>query len=1154
MANRSAGVVKACFILAAGIVSVLSCLKATGADFYPQKPFDPEYGYTAYVIPQTDNPPLIDGVMAPGEWDDAVLLGNMTNCLKKPRFGLLFARWAKWYLKWDADTFYLCCASQRLPNEALRCNLRDSTVQGDVVRDESVEFHLTPGGRNVIGASLPWSGQAIINSMGVGYYSKFAWEVAARSTCWNPGWKIGNKINNDSWVIEIAIPRNSLDLPQPNKPGDVWSTLLARNWQKVGGQQSAIASKITTFQEPQDHMFARLTDGAFARIGDLSNLLKGKVNVPLELGTCANQPEKLNISLIVENKKFEFDKEVTPPFKFEKNETVEVSKGKLVAWKAEAPDMLPKGGKYRLYLKVSSEKIKYPVLETNFFFEIGDDAWLEKTAKELIFEPYSFSAQLAPTMSKLLCSGDFLNSPVADKVMSLKVSVTRDGEKEPVFKGTSVNSHYKMITDTFQLPILTPGKYLWKMELVDKDGAALASKDGEIVKKDEAKEFPWWNFSGANIEKVLWPYEALRHENGGERVDYWGGSYFLNGLCLPRQLQVTANQEWWPEQLKDRPSVLLRSSQIDAVQDGKSAKVIMQGFPRTTQVRDWELRLRGFGQIGETVEIQSDSNVGQDGLLWVTVTLRPSMDSSSGKDVRRKEAVLDRMSIDIPFREDVAKMIVAHGSPGYASYTIGNLPEGKGVVWDSTKAGASAFCYGDMLPVVWLGNDQRGMTFVAENNKGWLHKDLPDQQVLRADGETVLRLNIVQDKLTIKGDHTFSFGFLPTPMRKMVPGWRMTNCSFSQSFMSPFATGRTPEQTGYNSTYIPASYQKSRRVMFNNTMKMNTELGGFEYAPHSEQGGLGGIFNHSNDWAAIKYFEPEWANNTWIPSFQNHMLWNMQKWINDGGLTGIYHDQFYPYPMPNAIAGAAYRLPDGRFNMGYNMLLDRTYAMREYALFLENGIAPKIICHTTHGGQQIAYPWVTAILDGEDHRIVANADYDFADMFPAERLQAYGNPWNWGNTFLWMILVDKGEEKWNVKQKRTFIGWHTLHDTTYQQPVALDAFFDWGMNDNRVKFWPYWRNRKILTVSNPDVLVSMWTLPDRVLLCAFNVGKKSPAVATIRVPLADLGLMPKVRAEYIRATDLETGKNANFDAWNGAVDVNIPPRDFSLISVRKYAN
>ncbi len=49
---------------------------------------------------------------------------------------------------------------------------------------------------------------------------------------------------------------------------------------------------------------------------------------------------------------------------------------------------------------------------------------------------------------------------------------------------------------------------------------------------------------------------------------------------------------------------------------------------------------------------------------------------------------------------------------------------------------------------------------------------------------------------------------------------------------------------------------------------------------------------------------------------------------------------------------------------------------------LENGIQPRIFCHTTNGGQLISYPWVTALLDGEDNMVVANADYDFCDIYP----------------------------------------------------------------------------------------------------------------------------------------------------------------------------
>jgi len=103
---------------------------------------------------------------------------------------------------------------------------------------------------------------------------------------------------------------------------------------------------------------------------------------------------------------------------------------------------------------------------------------------------------------------------------------------------------------------------------------------------------------------------------------------------------------------------------------------------------------------------------------------------------------------------------------------------------------------------------------------------------------TILRLNIIQAPLTLRGDHVISFGLLPTPMRKMVPGWRMLNTSFSQNFADSFSTGRNASRGEYyNASLMPASYEKSRILMFRNTEGMITNLGGFEFAPHTERGG-----------------------------------------------------------------------------------------------------------------------------------------------------------------------------------------------------------------------------------------------------------------------------------------------------------------------------
>jgi len=1115
---------------------------------YPAPQFDPQQGYTQFLIPRAAKPPVIDGQVEPGEWDQAVELNVMADQARQ--WKELYPRWVRWRLAWDADDLYLCSESQRLPGEDLVCRYRDQTLGGDTVLDDSIEVHFSPVGRNAVGRKLPWAAQAILNPLGVGFYSKLTWAVAAKTTAWVPEWTIGSKIHEKSWVIEMKIPRASLDAQEPNKPGDPWSLLLARNWKRTGWQQSALPAALHSFQNPREHPFAYLTDGPFARLEDLSGLVEGRIHTALRLGTCGSKPEKANVHLTVDG-----------PRKCEKSVELDVVPGKLTEWKVAEADPLPKGT-YRYELKVTSSSSKLPLLHVNFHFEPGRGAeLLQETFKST---PHSFSARLAPTTSQLEVFADLLNSPDPTAAKDLLVQVRRDGEEKPVFGGASANVHHCAIEDTLGLPQLVPGAYAWTMQLRDKGGKALAEGSGKLEKKDEAKAFTWWGFQGGKTDRVLWPYEAI--EVSGAGAAYWGGVFTLDGLCLPRQLQVTANQEWRPALLEGRPSVLARPIELAAAQDGKPAKIQVQGFPRTVDAKDWEAHLRGYGLIvggvssrresrdGDipptSVEVQADATFHQDGLLWVTLTLRPSRDASSGKDVRRAEAKLDRLTLDIPLRDEVARLLVAHGTPGYGSYTIGAVPEGEGVVWDCTQAGRSALAYGDLLPIVWLGSDHRGLVFFAESNRGWVHKDTPDQQVLRQPGEVILRLNIIQAPLALRGDHAISFGLLPTPMRKMVPGWRMLNTSFSQNFADSVSTGRnTTRAEHYNASLMPASYEKSRVLMFRNTEGMITNLGGFEFAPHTERGGYETL---SADAPARDYFGPEWSQNTWTPSFQNHLFWAMQKWMDEGGLTGLYHDQFCPHPVTNRITGAAWALPDGRTNRGYNMLLDRAYNVREHALFLEDNITPRVFCHTTNGGQVIAYPWVSAILDGEDNNIIANADYDFADIYSPARMQAYGNPWPWGNTFFWMRLIAKGNDDWQNKQDNAYLGWTVLHDVMYANGVeqALrPTLFEWGMNDRRVKFWPYWRNRQVVSCSNPDVLVSLWTLPDRALLCAFNTSKAKTATGTIiRVPLEDLGLLPKVRSEYIRGT------GAPFDAWSGKFAVDIPPHGFRMLDIRKYVD
>ena len=63
-----------------------------------------------------------------------------------------------------------------------------------------------------------------------------------------------------------------------------------------------------------------------------------------------------------------------------------------------------------------------------------------------------------------------------------------------------------------------------------------------------------------------------------------------------------------------------------------------------------------------------------------------------------------------------------------------------------------------------------------------------------------------------------------------------------------------------------------------------------------------------------------------------------------------------------------------------------------------------------------------------------------------------------------------------------------LHDSSwywqdgYRPPEAI---LDFGLNDPRLQYVPYWRN-DLVTSRDAELRIACWTLPDRLLVVAFN--------------------------------------------------------------------
>ena len=204
-----------------------------------------------------------------------------------------------------------------------------------------------------------------------------------------------------------------------------------------------------------------------------------------------------------------------------------------------------------------------------------------------------------------------------------------------------------------------------------------------------------------------------------------------------------------------------------------------------------------------------------------------------------------------------------------------------------------------------------------------------------------------------------------------------------------------------------------------------------------------------------------------------------------------------------------YRLPDGRMQPTFNGLSQRLLAMRLSSLQDELGLSPGgITVHSSNCFPFVSFPWVGAGLDGEWAFMTDASTRDWVDNYSPERMRALNTPQNYGVPLTWMSINQITDPIKRGKVWRGFYDWTRFHDCNWYgwdgyRPGA--KLLDWGLNDERLEYVPYWRNTAI-TSEDPKVLVSYWLMPARVFVMAFNHDGTVVKNPVLRLDFAKLGL------------------------------------------------
>ncbi len=735
------------------------------------------------------------------------------------------------------------------------------------------------------------------------------------------------------------------------------------------------------------------------------------------------------------------------------------------------------------------------------YFQLGyEERWKKYTPPAA---PFVLTGTFNPARNNYLLSADsyFLEDPAAAQSVSYRIHP--GGQDKAIAEGEITTAQYYFFNKLLTFPELAPGKYVVEATLHSKGGNTLGPVSSDFVKKDEAKEYAaWWKNGIGNTERIIPPFTPMSRTDNNVAMS--GRNYRLSALGLP--LQVTSQGA----------PVLASPARIVAVIAGKAQVIRLQGVPTFTEEHPWRYGFHGTA-TGAGLRFSADGTVEQDGLALIHLTYAPL----GGTPVK-----LDALRLEFPVSEREADCMLCIGSGGnFASYSSLILPKGtQGRLWNTldTGKGGALMTVGSFYPEVWLGNEQRGLLWWGDSDEGWVPDDaVPAHEVLRLGQEVVLRNNIIGTPFTLDAPRTITFSYMASPFKPLVKGWRMALHSEDGTFTGAHKT-RTDPKTGQTidgwswlnpPSWDPkewstlwAEYKQKADARIHEMQWSNPSWARQRDYVHTSIP-MRGYGPNSSDGAVLDYFWPEWGEGSYGDSQRDYQIWLADRAFREGGLRTIYWDIFYVSQNNSLQTGTAYVLPDGRLQPTYDGFNQRKFMMRLRADMGDCGLLPgALVGHSTNCYPLVAMPWVDAILDGEWAEIKDSTPLDWVDQYSTARMRAMSVSDTWGTQISWMSLFHVSDKAREDRLYRSFLDYQRLHDTWTGQDgrVPPDPVLDWGINDERLKYVPYWRNTSV-TSTDKDVLVSLWRLPDRVLIMAFNNDGKQVKDVALKVDLKALG-------------------------------------------------
>ena len=909
-----------------------------------------------------DTPPKIDGRIAPGEWDGAVRIQGF----QKHRGAMADKVGASW-LGYSRERLYVAVVSELPPDGRLRAiEKKEQSAHDKLYGAGGIELWLDAhrGRRDTTKEKLPYV-QCIANATNAIYDKKYGIPGQPPSVAWDGDWDFANGLHettdadspiqseNGIWVAEISISFSDLGL-EDDPVGKTIGALIVRNWKRKRGGQMSWFPMGGNYSNWAGYPRIRLTEadpsGQITSLGE--RLYAGKLELRARLYNPSGRSRKVKVDAVAtssdmprrtDSTTLELKPNDHTPYQFNATSFHEHSKHKLhlVVADADAPTR---------YLDYTMDwrKPKRAKWRTE---ETGPQP--DKAVRLEYYPSYGFiRLRIDPREVNL----------EAGSVQSAVVKVAGpDGAEllSQTLRWDAVPARRRLEVGTD----LAPGRYTVRVHL---DGY-----ENAFERRFVREYFPWEGNRLGITDKVYAPFDPVRQQ--GKTVSVVMREYRQDGLGLWSSVRARGNDEG--SEMRE----LLAGPIALHVGDG----AMLKGSGEFTSVQPQAVIYEGRA-AHPAVLVETKTTTEYDGVMKVEITLTPP---------ETPVPPLESLYVDIPVRDELAPLFHVTMTGKIRDNPAGSTPAGTGRVWDSRDLPAPRF-HGNFHPYIWVGAEERGICWFADNDRGWVlnarpegdREPVPCQELIRRDGQLILRVNLVQKPVRLEEPRRIVFGLMATPGKPMPENWR-----------NIFFRSCPPE--GKRIQWMAAQYWGSPSVMYSK-LPIDQDTSVLSKLQEARLGGGGwgqfmkawtnrhlsgdisaktykskkkvvGLLHHAHrisrgaedfltayweEFHATHAYHPEdrvfgdeWSSHAYPPSYLDFALWCGAEFVRRG--IGLYFDNTFPKPTHDTVSTAAYELPNGRIQPSANIWRHREYLRRIWVIHRQlapRATPPIIMLHMTN--------------------------------------------------------------------------------------------------------------------------------------------------------------------------------------------------------------